>query len=66
MWAKRAAQILALFGLYSLVLAAIGGRLATQGKADFAGSMVEFLIVTVVFAAGALFIFTRPTREPLE
>ena len=66
MWAKRVAQTLALLGVYSLVLAAIGKQVATQGRVSFRGSLIEFLVVTVVFVAVAAFVFTRPSRAPLE
>jgi hypothetical protein len=55
-----------LLGVYSLVLAAIGSQLAKQGKVNFTGSMVEFVIVTVIFAGAAIFVFTRPSRAPLD
>lgn len=66
MWAKRVAQTLALLGVYSLVLAAIGKQVATQGKVSFQGSLIEFLAVTAIFIGIAAFIFTRPSRAPLE
>lgn len=67
MWARRAAKLLALFGLYSLILAAIGSRLTSGGKnGGFEVGMIELGVVTVIFAAVALFIFTRPARAPLE
>jgi hypothetical protein len=66
MWAKRVAQTLALLGVYSLVLAAIGKQVATQGRVSFKGSLIEFLAVTVVFVLVAMFVFTRPSRASLE
>lgn len=66
MWARRVAQTLALLGVYSLVLAAIGKQVATQGRVSFRGSLIEFLIVTVVFVAAAAFIYTRPLRASIE
>ena len=66
MWARRVAQGLALLGVYSLVLAAIGRQLVVQGKVSFQGSMVEFMLVTLIFAGAAVFIFTRPSRAPLD
>jgi hypothetical protein len=60
------AQGLALLGVYSLVLAAIGKQLVAQGKVSFQGSMVEFAVVTLVFIGVAVFVFTRPARAPLE
>lgn len=66
MWARRAAKLLALFGLYSLILAAIGSRLPSGGKSGFEVGMIELGVVTVIFVAVALFMFTRPARAPLE
>ena len=66
MWAKRVAQGLALLGVYSLILAAIGKQLVSQGTVSFQGSMIEFVLVTLIFAGAAVFVFTRPSRAPLD
>ncbi len=66
MWSRRIGRILALVGLYALVLADIGTRIAGQGSSQYQVGLVEFAAVTVLFLAAAVFIVTRPAPDTLE
>ena len=61
MW-KRIGRVLALFGLYALVLA----RIASQASSQFQVGLVEFAVVTLLFGVAAVYVVTRPVRAPLE
>ena len=65
---RRAAQLLALFGLYSLGLAAIGARYNGRGTSGYNTGLVELTVVTVAFVLAAVFVLTRRprTRPPIE
>jgi hypothetical protein len=61
------AKLLALVGLYSLILAGIGMRFSGQtNSSTYRPGMLELAIVTVVFILIAAFMVTRRPREPLE
>jgi len=68
MWMRRAAQMLALFGLYSLGLAAIGARYNGHGTSGYTTGLIELAVVTVVFLAATAFVLTRKPRPrpPVE
>jgi hypothetical protein len=65
MWVRVVAKLLAIFGLYAVVLA----RIANQGgKSSYAPGMLEIAAVTVLFAVAAVFLLTRRSRPrpPVE
>jgi len=62
MWVRRAAQVMALFGLYSLSLAAIGARYNGHGTSGYTTGLIELAVVTVALVLAATFVFTRKPR----
>jgi hypothetical protein len=62
MWMRVVAKLLALFGLYSIVLMGIGARMSGTGGGSYTPSVVEIAAVTVLFVAAAVFILTRRPR----
>ena len=60
-------RLLALVGLYALVLAAIGTRQAGQGPGGYQTGLVELVIATLLLVIAAVFVvMRRRPREPLE
>jgi hypothetical protein len=68
MWMRLVGKLLAVFGLYSIVIAGIGARMAGTGGGSYTPSVIELATVTVLFVIAAVFIFTRRPRErpPVE
>jgi hypothetical protein len=67
MWTRLIAKLLALIGLYALILAGVGMRFSGQtNSSSFNLSVVELAVVTVVFILIAAFMVTRRPRQPLE
>ena len=63
MWVRRAAQLMAPFGLYSLSLAAIGARYNSHGTSGFTTGLIELAVVTVALVVLAAFVLTRKPRS---
>jgi len=63
MWVRRAAQVMALFGLYSLSLAAIGARYNGHGTSGYTTGLIELAVVTVALVVAATFVFRRKPRS---
>jgi hypothetical protein len=61
---RRVVQVLALFGLYAIIGTRIIGFSQTSGPSPT--MLVELAVVSVLFVIGAIFIFTRPVRAPLD
>jgi hypothetical protein len=59
-------RLLALVGLYALVLAAIGTRQTGQGQGGYQLGLIELVIATVLLVIAAVVVVTRRPREPLE
>jgi hypothetical protein len=59
-------RLLALVGLYALVLAAIGTRQAGQGQGGYQAGLIELMIATILLVIAAVVVVTRRPREPLE
>ena len=68
MWMRVVGKLLAVFGLYSIVLAGIGARMAGTGGGSYTPGVIELATVTVLFVVAAVFILTRRPRErpPVE
>ncbi|HET7467902.1 MAG TPA: hypothetical protein VFL29_14685 [Candidatus Dormibacteraeota bacterium] len=68
MWVRRAAQLMALFGLYSLGLAAIGARYNGHGTSGYTTGLIELAVVTVLLVVLSAFVLTRKPRPkpPLD
>ena len=65
MWTRVVGKLLALVGLYALVLAGIGMKLSGQkNSASYNPNLVELAAVTVVFLLIAVFVATRRPRHP--
>ena len=58
-------RLLALFGLYALVLAAIGTKFSGKDASGTTG-VVELVAVTLAFVAASVLILVRRPREPIE
>jgi hypothetical protein len=61
---RRVVQVLALFGLYAIIGTRIIGF--SQSSSPSPTMLVELSIVSALFVIGAIFIFTRPVRAPLD
>jgi hypothetical protein len=59
-------RLLALVGLYALVLAAIGTRQTGQGQGGYQLGLIELVIATILLVIAAVVVVTRRPREPLE
>lgn len=68
MWMRRVGQMFALFGLYSLCLAAIGARYNGHGTSGYTTGLIELAIVTALLIVAAAFVLTRKPRPrpPVE
>jgi len=66
MWSRRIGRVVALFGLYVIVLWGIGTRVAGQGSSQHQVDLLVFVVASVIFLLAAIFIVTRPVRAPLE
>jgi len=68
MWVRRAGRLLALFGLYALVLAGIGARYNGHGTSGYTTGLIELAVVTVAFVLAAIYVLTRRPRDrpPVE
>lgn len=62
MWVRRAAQLMALLGLYSLGLAAIGARYNGHGTSGYTTGLIELAVLTVVLVLLAALVLTRKPR----
>jgi len=61
------AKLLALTGLYSLILAGLAMRFSGQSNAgSYNPNLVELAVVTVLFVLIAVYVVTRRPRDPLE
>jgi hypothetical protein len=61
---RRVAQLLALFGLYAIIGTRIVGLGPTSGPSPT--MLMELAVLTALLLIGAIFIFTRPVRAPLD
>jgi hypothetical protein len=68
MWLRRSGQILALFGLYSLGLAAIGARYNGHGTSGYTLGLIELAVVTFLFVVAVAVVLMRKPRPrpPIE
>ena len=67
MWTRLIGRLLALLGLYALVMAGLGMRFSGQtNSSSFNLGIAEFAVVTLVFIGAAAFMVTRRSRTPLE
>ena len=67
MWTRLIARLMALLGLYAIILAGMGMRFSGQrGASNFNLTLVELGIVTVAFAVVAGVMITRRPRHPRE
>ena len=68
MWMRVVGKLLAVFGLYSIVIAGIGARMAGTGGGSYTPSVIELATVTVLFVVAAVFILTRRSqaKPPVE
>jgi len=68
MWVRVVGKLLAVFGLYSIVLAGIGARMAGTRGGEYTPGVIELATVTVLFVVAAVFILTRRPRPrpPVE
>jgi hypothetical protein len=67
MWTRIVAKLLALTGLYALVLAGIGMKFSGQrNSGTYSLNLVELAVVTLVFLVVAVFMVRRRPRRPLE
>lgn len=62
MWLRRIGQLLAVFGAYSLGLAAIGARYNGQGTSGYTTGLIELAVVTVAFVIAIVWVLTRKPR----
>jgi len=61
MWPRVIAKLIAVFGLYIIVLA----RMANQGGTGYTPGMLELAAVTVLFVIVAVFVLAwRPRAKP--
>jgi hypothetical protein len=66
MWTRLIGRLLALFGLYALVLAAIGRGFDSKKTAGFTNGMMELVGVTLIFIAACAFVFIHRPKAPLD
>lgn len=71
MWLRRIGQLFAVFGAYSLGLAAIGARYNGHGTTGYTTGLIELAAVTVAFVIAIAWVLTRkprikPTLEELD
>jgi hypothetical protein len=60
-------RLLALVGLYALVLAAIGTRHASQAQGgSYQTGLIELVVATALLLVVAVVVVTRRPREPRE
>ena len=67
MWTRLIAKLMALIGLYAIVVAGLGMRFSGQKNAGgFNLSLGELGIVTVGFIVIAAIMITRRPKQPLD
>ena len=67
MWTRVVGKLLALFGLYAIILAGMAMRFSGQkNSSSFNLSLVELGVVTMAFIAMAVWLVTRRPTPPLE
>jgi hypothetical protein len=65
MWTRLLAKLMALTGLYAIVLAGLGMRFSGQTNSrNFSLTLVELGIVTVAFVVIAGIMITRRPKQP--
>lgn len=65
---RRVAQLLALFGLYALVIGRIFSSANGKHTADYTTGLIELGAATLVFGLAVVFVMTRRprARPPIE
>ena len=71
MWLRRIGRLMAVFGAYSLGLAAIGARYNGHGTDAYRTGLIELAVVTMLFVVAVGWVLTRkprirPTLEELD
>ncbi len=67
MWTRLIAKLMALVGLYALVLAVLSMRFSAQtNSGKYSLSLIELGVVTVIFVVIAAFMITRRPKRPRE
>ena len=67
MWTRVVAKLLALMGLYAIVLAGLGMRFSGQSNSgSYKLTLVEIGVATAVFVAIAAIMVTRRPSRPTE
>lgn len=67
MWTRLIAKLMALVGLYALVLAGLSMRFSAQtNSGKYSLSLIELGVVTVIFVVIAAFMITRRPKRPRE
>jgi len=67
MWTRLIAKLMALVGLYAIVLAGLAMRFSGQSNSSkFNLTLAELGIVTVAFLVIAAVMITRRPKQPLE
>ena len=65
---RRAAQLLAMFGLYALVIGRILSSANGKHTTDYTTGLIELAVATVVFGLAVVYVMTRRprARPPIE
>lgn len=67
MWTRLIAKLMALMGLYAIILAGLGMRFSGQkNSGSFNLTIGELGVVTAVFIVIAAVMITRRPKEPIE
>ena len=67
MWTRVVGKLLALFGLYAIILAGMAMRFSGQkNSSSFNLSMAELGFVTAAFIVTGVWLVTRRPKQPLE
>lgn len=68
MWVRVVGKLLAVFGLYSIVLLGIGARMSGKSGGSYTPGLLELGAVTAVFLIAVAYVLTRRPRPrpPLD
>ena len=67
MWTRIVAKLMALVGLYAIVIAGLSMRFSGQrNSSSFNLTLGELGLVTLIFLAIAAFVLTRRPKRPLD